>query len=112
MLGRAPKIAFTHARLCVELQLSVACMRRESAALSRIEKRLEEWRTIHTEAQEGGQSNPALVQLGQRIARLNAAIRYVHTLPWTAYFLKSLSAVDLPCQEASANVGRRAVPGI
>jgi len=50
---------------------------REAAALSRIEKRLEEWKEIHIQAQEDGQSNPALVQLGQRIARLNAAIKCV-----------------------------------
>ncbi len=69
------------ARLRAALQLGGVRMRRESAALSRIEKRLEEWRKIHMEAQEGGQSNPALVQLGQRIARLNAAIKYVLTMP-------------------------------
>ena len=62
------------------LQPSVLRICREAAALSRIEKRLEEWRKIRLEAQEGGLGNPALVQLGQRIARLNAAIKYVRSL--------------------------------
>ena len=70
-------MAASRACLHVALVLSVRRTRREAAALSRIEKRLEEWRKIRLEAQEGGQSNPALVQLGQRIARLNAAIKYV-----------------------------------
>lgn len=51
------------------------CACREAAALSRIEARLQEWQKIQAQAHEDGQSNPALVQLGQRIARLNAAIK-------------------------------------
>ena len=51
------------------------CACREAAALSRIEARLQEWQKIQAQAQEDGQSNPALVQLGHRIACLNAAIK-------------------------------------
>jgi hypothetical protein len=51
------------------------CACREAAALLRIEARLQEWQKIQAQAHETGQSNPALVQLGQRIARLNAAIK-------------------------------------
>ena len=69
-------------------------MCREAAALSRIEKRLEEWRKIHLEAQEGGQSNPALVQLGQRIARLNAAIKYIPNPQLSLYALLARQAVS------------------
>lgn len=48
---------------------------REAAALLRIEQRLQEWQKIQLQASGNAQSNPALVQLGQRIAHLNTAIK-------------------------------------
>lgn len=84
LAGLIGSLAASQALGHTALRLSIACVCREAAALSRIEKRLEEWRKIHVEAQEGGQSNPALVQLGQRIARLNAATKYVASPPCEA----------------------------